>query len=406
MMTTSDAVKKLGIYVHIPFCVRKCQYCGFLSFDRYHSNMEGRYFSALFSEMKRQGTEYREYEVDTIFIGGGTPTVVPAERIEQVIEGVKQSFNVCDNAEITMESNPGTVTRQSLAQYRKAGVNRLSIGVQSFRDEILRALGRMHTAEEAKNAFRMAREAGFENINLDLMFSIPGLTEEIWEQTLREAAALSPEHLSFYSLQLEEGTEFYRLYKEGRLEIADDETDRRMYHTAVRLLKETGYCHYEISNAARPGFECRHNLKYWSMEDYLGLGLGASSFTGNCRFANPSDLDRYESRYADPENHQTALPREGVCPNSEADSVFEYVFTGLRKTAGIDLSDFERRFGKPFETYYGKLLPYLDRLEREGMICREQGRLAFTLAGLDISNGILSEFAEPEIAERKPDSAG
>lgn len=393
MMITSKDRKRLGIYIHIPFCVRKCRYCGFLSFDRYNQEVEGRYLSALFSEIERQCPEYREYEVDTIFIGGGTPTVIPADQIVRVIECIKQSFKVRDNAEITMESNPGTVSLQSLAQYRKAGVNRLSIGVQSFRDDILRALGRIHTAEEARNAFQMARKAGFENINLDLMFSIPGLTEEIWEQTLQEAAALSPEHLSFYSLQLEEGTEFYRLYKEGRLEIADDETDRRMYHTAVRFLKEAGYCHYEISNAARPGFECRHNLKYWSMEEYLGLGLGASSFTGGRRFSNPSSLELYENQY----KYQRVLPRESVCPNSEADSVFEYVFTGLRKTDGIDLSDFEKRFGKPFEDYYGKLLSYLERLEREGMIRRENNRLAFTLAGLDVSNGILSEFAEPEI---------
>ena len=268
-------MKKLGIYIHIPFCVRKCKYCDFLSFDSLKEDVKGRYVNALFSEIKMQGKRFQGYEADTIFIGGGTPTVVQAEYIAEIVECVKENFHLAEAAEITIEANPGTVTPEMLEIYRKSGVNRLSIGVQSLDDKVLSALGRIHTAEEFRNTYFAARHAGFNNINIDLMIAVPLQTEEIWEKTLKEAIRLKPEHISFYSLQREEGTEFYRMYKEGRLTLADDDTDRRMYHTAVKMLKEAGYHHYEISNAAKPGFESRHNMKYWQFDEYIGLGLGA-----------------------------------------------------------------------------------------------------------------------------------
>lgn len=384
-------LKKLGLYIHIPFCVRKCKYCGFLSFDNCGEDIKGRYVNALFSEIKMQAERFRDYAVDTIFVGGGTPTAIPAENLAQIIKCVKENFNVTANAEITTESNPGTMTAEMLKTYRNAGINRLSIGVQSLDDKVLSALGRIHTADEFKNTYFSARRAGFDNINIDLMFAVPLLTEKIWEDTLKEAIELAPEHISFYSLQLEEGTEFYRMYKEGTLTLADDETDRRMYHNAVKMLKEAGYHHYEISNAARPGFESRHNMKYWMFCEYLGLGLGASSFAGGKRFTNTSSMSDYIA-----ENNNFLLPQDTTAENTEADDVFEYIFTGLRMTSGIDLAHFKSRFGKTIEEYYPDKTAYINRMIADGFMFRENGHLGLTLAGIDISNGIMSEFAEPD----------
>lgn len=384
-------LKKLGLYIHIPFCVRKCKYCGFLSFDDCGEDIKGRYVNALFSEIKMQAERFRDYAVDTIFVGGGTPTAIPAENLAQIIKCVKENFNVTANAEITTESNPGTMTAEMLETYRNAGINRLSIGVQSLDDKVLSALGRIHTADEFKNTYFAARRAGFDNINIDLMFAVPLLTEKIWEDILKEAIKLAPEHISFYSLQIEEGTEFYRMYKEGTLTLADDETDRRMYHNAVKMLKEAGYHHYEISNAARPGFESRHNMKYWMFCEYLGLGLGASSFAGGKRFTNTSSMSDYIA-----ENNNFLLPQDTAAENTEADDVFEYIFTGLRMTSGIDLAHFKSRFGKTLEEYYPDKTAYINRMIADGFMFCENGHLGLTLAGIDISNSIMSEFAEPD----------
>ena len=409
-------MKKLGIYIHIPFCVRKCKYCDFLSFDSLKEDVKGRYVNALFSEIKMQGKRFQGYEADTIFIGGGTPTVVQAEYIAEIVECVKENFHLAEAAEITIEANPGTLTPEMLEIYRKSGVNRLSIGVQSLDDKVLSALGRIHTAEEFRNTYFAARHAGFNNINIDLMFAVPLQTEEIWEKTLKEAIRLKPEHISFYSLQLEEGTEFYRMYKEGRLTLADDDTDRRMYHTAVKMLKEAGYHHYEISNAAKPGFESRHNMKYWQFDEYIGLGLGASSFTGGKRFANTSIMDEYLAFYegmgtggcpnfdvlcknADPVSGQIILPQDTVEKNTEADSIFEYIFTGLRLTSGIDLARFKSIFGKNLQDYYPDKAAYIKQMIASGFMFCESGFLGLTLSGIDISNGIMSEFSEPYITD-------
>ena len=354
--------------------------------------------SALFSEIERQGREYRDYVVDTVFFGGGTPTVIPAQQLAAVLESIKKNFKVDDNAEITIESNPGTMNTEMLEIYKRAGVNRLSIGVQSLDNRVLSALGRIHTAEVFRETYKAARNAGFHNINLDFMFSVPFLSEKLWEETLLEALHLRPEHISFYSLQLEEGTEFYRMYREGTLEIADDETDRRMYHRAVDLLTKAGYLHYEISNAALPGFESRHNMKYWSFDDYLGLGLGASSFVCGRRFTNPSHLDEYAVLYgtSKKESSRRRLPFETAIPNTEADSVFEYIFTGLRRINGIELTDFRRRFGKDFADYYPHKVVYIKEMTEQGFLFFRNGRFGLTPAGIDISNGILSEFADPK----------
>lgn len=391
-------MKKLGLYIHIPFCVRKCKYCDFLSFDNLDETVKGRYVNALFSEIRIQAANFCDYEIDTVFIGGGTPTAIPAQSLSEIIKCIKENFNVTEDAEITTESNPGTMTREMLETYKEAGINRLSIGVQSLDDRVLKALGRIHTAEEFKNTYFTARSAGFDNINIDLMFAVPLLTEKIWEETLLEAIKLAPEHISFYSLQLEEGTEFYEMYRKGQLVLTDEDTDRRMYHNAVKLLQDAGYCHYEISNAARPGFESRHNLKYWMFEEYLGLGLGASSFVGGKRFVGTRIMEEYFAQYENTEK-LPLLPQNAAELNTEADSVFEYIFTGLRLVCGIDLARFSKYFGKSFEEYYPDKLKYIENMIADGFMFRSESKLGLTLSGIDISNSIMSEFAEPYITD-------
>lgn len=400
-------MKKLGLYIHIPFCIKKCKYCGFVSFDRCNETIWKAYFDALMNEIDIRAKEYSDYEIDTVFIGGGTPTIVPPEWIENMLLMVKKKFNCADNQEITIESNPGTMTAEKLEIYRKAGINRLSIGVQSLNDDVLEAIGRIHDRKTFIDTYTKARSAGFDNINIDLMFSLPKQTDEIWESTLKEAIALRPEHISFYSLQIEEGTEFYDMYKKGILDIADDDTDRARYHTAVKMLKDAGYKHYEISNAALDGYESQHNIKYWSLEEYLGIGIAAHSFTKERRFYNTSDLDEYIRALSHNEESRNDVYKY-VTFDDEAcmrdDMIFEYVFTGLRKTDGISLDDFKRRFGLPFEEYYAAKLGYIRKQITDGFMflkneygdCDtfDSGRLGLTLNGIDISNSIMAEFAE------------
>ena len=389
--------KSLGLYIHIPFCVRKCSYCDFLSFGSVTEADQKSYFRSLIREIQWNGKHYgNEYYVDTIFIGGGTPSLVKESLIAEMLAAVWDSFAIDGNAEISMEANPGTLDEEKLKTYRAAGVNRLSIGVQSFDEGLLQYLGRVHTKEDVLKSYALARACGFQNINLDLMFSIPGQTTDVWRDTLNQALDLSLEHISFYGLQIEEGTPFHIMRKERRLVEIEDELDRTMYHGALKILKERGYLHYEISNAAAEGYQCRHNLKYWSMEDYLGLGLGAHSFLSGVRFSNETDLGTYIKV-----GNQTELESEPSSSNpfavwrhenSGEDSMAEFIFTGMRKTEGIDLTDFAGRFGQPLEAAYSdnwhKILPYI---ESGYLICSED-YMRFSEKGIDISNIILSEF--------------
>lgn len=354
-----DASKKLGIYIHIPFCLQKCLYCGFYSNAGSSAAQQEAYIEELLADIEAYGESYgQKYLVDTVFIGGGTPSILPAPLIGKVMEQLRRCFSFDEegHTEITIESNPKTLTREKLQAYRAFGINRLSIGVQSFDDEILKNLGRVHDSRDALDSFQLARQCGFDNINLDLMFAVPGHTMEIWEKTLQQAVSLSPAHISFYSLQIEEETPYYEMFQRGEIAQIPDEEDRRMYHRAIEILKRAGYEHYEISNAAKPGCQCRHNLKYWSLADYLGIGSGTSSYMEGVRFT--------EAPF--PEFHQ----------NSIEDDMCEFVFTGLRKTCGIDLGEFERRFGAPFWKVYddrkAELASFLERgdLQQEGAMLR------------------------------------
>jgi len=390
--------KSLGLYIHVPFCMKKCNYCDFLSFAGSREEDHRQYFRSLLREIRLNSKIYsNKYYVDSIFIGGGTPSLVEADLIRELIAVVRDCFSVAQNAEISIESNPKTLTEEKLGIYLEAGVNRLSIGAQSFDDELLNRLGRVHCAEDLLKNYSLARACGFRNINLDLMFSVPGQTEPVWLDTLEQATALGPEHISFYGLQLEEGTLFSVMHKEGRLKETDDETDRSMYYSAVKLLKEKGYVHYEISNAAMEGYQCRHNLKYWSMDDYLGLGLGAHSFLGGVRYSNTDDLAEYirignniasqtsRNRTQKPESPFTVWRHQ----NTKEENMSEYLFTGLRKRKGIELADFKERFGAAPEEIYGDVLK---KYQKSGLIEIDGGCLRLTEKGVDISNGVLAEF--------------
>ncbi len=439
----------MELYIHIPFCVRKCRYCDFLSFASDACEREN-YVEQLIREIEsisdRETGQYTEKAVlnqtladrtvETIFIGGGTPSLLPPSAIERILAAVRRVFRILPDAEITMEANPGTLTPESAGGYRQAGVNRLSLGLQSASEEELRLLGRIHTREQFLQSFRAARNAGFDNINVDLMSALPGQSEESWQETLRFVCDLEPEHISAYSLIVEEGTPLYEEYGEmcadlekygdyasmprrlqekyeGRKRLPDEETDRSMYHHTKTILAKRGYGRYEISNYARPGYACRHNIGYWTGVEYLGLGLGASSLVGGKRFQVTADLNRYLTFTK--EDLAAGAQYEEIHELSRQEQMEEFMFLGLRLTGGVRMAEFDRRFGVSMEEVYGEVI---ERLSKEGLLevveTGEQSRfrvqnasdilpsaqrdrdryIRLTEYGLDVSTYALAEFLQ------------
>ena len=380
--------KNPGIYVHIPFCVRKCNYCAFLS-GASDEALRERYVKALCEEIRiraRLMSDHADGVFDTIFFGGGTPSLLTSEQIARIIAELNMNFVIDSEAEVTLESNPKALSMESLVGYRNAGVNRLSMGVQSMNDDILKRLGRIHTARDVIRDVQNAREAGFDNINLDLMFAVPDSSLETTLIDIEAVTSLEPEHISFYSLQLEEGTAFFKEFEMGKLTEITDEIDRATYHAGTKLLKEKGYEHYEISNFAKRGYESRHNLKYWEMAPYLGLGLGASSFIDNRRVMNVCSLDEYFNLTG-----KGLAPSAEVHENSEHDNVAEAVFTGLRKVEGIRYEDVLGSYEKFWE-YYSDVFEEAREYEREGKIVIGEDGMRLTDEGIDISNSIMALF--------------
>ena len=376
--------KSMELYLHIPFCARKCAYCDFLSFSC-GTEIQKRYVDQLIEEIKTASAGFRDTSVTSVFVGGGTPSILRSEEIVRIFDVLRNTFNIEETAEISMEANPGTVTKEKLLDYRKAGINRLSFGLQSADNGELKALGRIHTYEEFLESYHMARACGFDNINVDLMSALPGQTVDSWLETLKKVAALEPEHISAYSLIIEEGTPFYELYGEDRGEnlLPDEDSEREMYHQTKTVLKELGYERYEISNYAKPGFECRHNVGYWTNVPYLGLGLGASSYIDGCRFQNTSDLEEYLNGGAGVRHEELAL--------SEQDMQEEYFFVGLRMVRGVSLKQFEEQFGIPADQVYPGIL---ERLVREGVVEQVGDMFRLTEYGMDVSNYVMAEFLQ------------
>ena len=396
--------KPLGIYVHIPFCIQKCLYCDFLSAPSDETTRES-YVNALLAEIDAQAPLYKSFQVHTVFFGGGTPSLLMPEQTAAILERLYQRFSFLPEKEIeiTLEANPGTLTEEKLRAWRKAGVNRLSIGLQSAHDEELKSLGRIHTWKEFLWGYEAARRAGFSNLNIDLMSALPGQSVESWMDTLESVVELKPEHISAYSLIIEEGTPFYDWYgpqdaasekrqMEKRKPLPSEEEDRLMYERTGEYLAKRGYGRYEISNYALPGFACRHNLAYWEWTDYAGFGLGAASLRENVRWSNTTELAEYLA-HAGQTGEETRIKKE-MTRLSIQDQMEEFMFLGLRKTEGVSASTFERLYGKPLEAVYEEPV---ERLIREGLLLRyrkEDGSVFFRLSarGIDVSNYALAMF--------------
>lgn len=366
-------MKPLELYIHIPFCMKKCRYCDFLSAP---STVEERkaYTESICCRIRQLADMADAYCVVSIFVGGGTPSILEGEQIRQIFCAVRETFQIRTDAEITIEMNPGTITAEKLRIYRSCGINRLSIGLQSVCDRELKALGRIHTFEEFLTGYRMARSEGFQNINIDLMSAIPYQTPESWEHTLKTVAELEPEHISAYSLIIEEGTPFYERYRTGKdaerrceEELPGEEAERRMYYNTKTILEAYGYHRYEISNYAKPGFECRHNLGYWNRTEYIGIGSGAASLIGNRRWTEGG---------------------EPQCLTTE-EQMEEYMFLGLRKMQGVPEQGFRDAFCRSMKEVYGNVI---EDMKQKKLLCEEDGYIRLTERGIDISNYVMSEF--------------
>ena len=371
--------KELELYLHIPFCVRKCAYCDFLSGPSDDKTIE-KYVEILIKEIKANDELAKEYVVTTIFLGGGTPSILSGEQMTRIFTALHETFDIVQDAEITTEANPGTVSEEKLSAYRKVGINRISFGLQSANNEDLKLLGRIHTYEEFLESFQMARTCGFDNINVDLISAIPKQNVDGWLLSLKKIVALNPEHISAYSLIIEEGTPFAKLYgegTEGEKELPSEEEEREIYKQTEILLKEAGYERYEISNYAKPGAECRHNLGYWERKEYLGLGLGASSLIKNERFHNIEDLESYMEHGW--ELNEIRQDKEVL---DETAQLEEYVFLGMRKMNGILMKDvLLERYGDN-----------IDRMEEQGLLEIKDGKMKLTRAGIDVSNYVFAEI--------------
>lgn len=381
--------KTLGLYLHIPFCRSKCAYCDFYSITD-HSCAQ-RYEEALALHIEDYSRGLEHYTVDSVFLGGGTPTILPKNLLRDMFDVLYANFNVAENAEITVEANPATLDASLLRRLSGQGVNRLSIGLQSVNDNELAALSRIHTFADFQQSFELARKARFDNINVDLMYGIPGQTLDSFRHTLETVCALHPEHLSVYGLKIEEGTPFAK--KRDQLDLPDEDTEYAMYEYAVEALEGYGYMQYEISNFAQPGCECRHNLKYWTGMEYLGLGPAAHSYLGGRRFSFVRDIDAYidalSGRRADGEKPRAILDENYAI--SERERLGEYVMLRLRLNEGLSTADFAQRFGRDFERMYGKYLRvYLDN----GFMQKRDGRYSFTTKGRYVSNYILSTMLD------------
>lgn len=373
--------RKMELYIHIPFCVKKCNYCDFCSFPASAEQKEA-YMRQLEAEIKAWGAERNHQEISTVFIGGGTPSSLETEQIRRLMETVKSAFSVLPEAEITMEANPGTVDPDKLKGCLEAGISRISFGLQSMQEEELKDLGRIHSREDFLAGFETAREAGFENISVDLMSGIPKQTLSSYEDTLRKTAELEPEHISAYSLIIEEGTPFAR-DKELIQRLPSEDEDVRMYEMTEEILEEYGYHKYEISNYSTPGYECRHNLGYWSQIPYLGVGLNASSYLDGKRFQQTASMKEYMAL------KDYILSYRETRPLSQEEKMEEFMFLGLRKTAGVKGEDFVRQFGRTMDSVYGEVI---DTSVKGGWIERDRDSIALTKKGILFSNHVLSEF--------------
>lgn len=378
MEAKNNKTASMEIYIHIPFCAKKCEYCDFLSGPAGGKEQRA-YVQALLKEI-RAAEEGQGRSVSSIFIGGGTPSLLKEDLLGSILNEIYKKFNLEPGAEISIEVNPGTVSSKKLEAYRRMGINRLSIGLQSTDDRELKTLGRLHNYAQFLETYQAAGNAGFDNINIDLMSALPDQTYEGWVANLRRTAELSPAHISAYSLIIEEGTPFSM----RELNLPDEETEYRMYEDTAAILEEYGYEQYEISNYAKKGRRCRHNVGYWTRCDYLGLGLGAASLWGKKRFSNTADMEEYLRNSAFPERIRLMEP-----VLSREDEMAEFMFLGLRMTEGVSEAAFRQGFGVEMREIYGEVLKKYTGME---LLEEKDGRIFLTRKGIHVSNSVMSDF--------------
>ena len=369
-------MKELGIYVHIPFCKQKCSYCDFISYSN-KKNLVEEYVEALKQEIKDGATN--EYEISTIYIGGGTPSYIESKHIVEILETIKQNYNVSNTAEITIEVNPGTATKEKLENYVEVGINRISIGLQTCNDNLLKIIGRIHSYEEFSNTYKLAQEAGFKNINVDLMIGLPNQTLEDVKDSLEKIISLEPQHISVYSLIVEEGTPIERKIENGELELPSEKLERKEYWEVKRTLEKFRFKHYEISNFAKFGYESKHNVNCWEQKEYLGFGVAAHSYINNKRFSNVETIEEYLQK-KEPIIHEI---------QDLENQKKEYMLLGLRKIDGIKISKFKNKFGS---NPIMELKDELNKLVKEELIEIDLDEIRLTPKGIDLANLVWEEF--------------
>lgn len=373
----------LGLYVHIPFCVSKCNYCDFNSF-KLNKELKDRYIKDLKKEMILYKDEFREKEITSIFLGGGTPSILESEEIKEIFFYIKSNFNIKKDAEITIECNPGTLSKEKLITMKDLGINRLSIGLQATQESHLRYIGRIHTYEEFVKNYKEALDIGFKNINIDLMYALPNQNFDEWKDSLEKIVKLNPSHISAYSLILEEGTKLHDMYEKNEFEMIDEDTDIKMYNYTINYLKDNGYNQYEISNYSKIGFECNHNILYWKCNHYIGLGPGASGYINNYRYNNLESLNDYHEKLLNNEK-----PIDFIDELTIEDKIQEKIFMGLRMNEGIKFIEFKNEFDLDFKLRFKDVLK---RLKENKLIIEDKFGIKLTQEGREISNSVFIEF--------------
>ena len=373
----------LGLYIHVPFCAQKCYYCDFNSY-KINSNQKKEYLINIEREMKFYKGEFKDKCFDTVFFGGGTPSILTVDELKELVNNINENFNIKNDAEITIECNPGTINREKLEAMKKMGINRLSIGLQATQNYHLKSIGRIHTYEEFEKNYYDALDIGFKNINIDLMYALPNQKTQEWKDTLDKIIKLNPSHISAYSLILEEGTKLYDMYQNKEFELLDEDTDINMYNYTIDTLKRHGYNQYEISNYSKENLECKHNIIYWKCDNYLGLGPGASGFIGDTRYSNIEDICEYNKCIM-----QNIRPVSEEIELTKKDKIEEFIFMGLRMNEGINIDVFKERFDTDFYDIYQEVM---DKLIKRELVRFDGKNISLTQKGREISNSVFIEF--------------
>lgn len=375
-------MKHLGLYIHIPFCKQKCYYCDFASFPG-KEHLQKDYINALCKEIRETFKTLDSYIIDSVFIGGGTPSILEICNMELLFTEINK-LNKSEDIEYSMECNPGSLNEEKLKIMKEFGINRISMGLQAVQDDLLKSIGRIHDFNDFKNNFNLARKYGFNNINVDLIFALPNQSLDQWKETLETICKMKPEHISAYSLIIEEGTAFYSLYEKGKINLPKEDLERDMYTIGKQILKDNGYNQYEISNYSLEGKECRHNLKYWDMDQWIGVGSNSSSFINNKRIKNISDIKKYVEKI-----NNNEMPYEDIIENTKKDNMEEFMFMGLRKIEGINEKEFYLRFNESLDEIYKDVIK---KYENQELLVRDKGRLYLTEKGMEVSNIIMADF--------------